>query len=139
MNELEQTIKQIINNSEEHTLRVQDEESKNDTEPKTDDKPKKRKSRKSRKTTKKDDKKTNEESDKVNKESKKVLKRRKTTSKKVKKIIKKEVKLPPILETEYKERIAYLTKRIYHCKDEKKRKAYLNHLEKLDKREKICC
>ena len=136
MNELEQTIKQIILNTESG---VQNEERKDDTESKTDDKPKTRKTRKSRKTKKEDDKKADEESDKDNKESKKVSKRRKTTSKKVKKVIKKEVKLPPILESEYKERIRYLTKRIYHCKDENKRKSYRAHLEKLDRRERISC
>ncbi len=134
------TNESTINNTEEYTLRVQDEESKDDTESKTNDKPKTRKSRKSRKQTKKDDKKTDEEANTVDKKSKKSVKKREKAPKRVKKIVKKkEVKLPPILESEYKERMNYLTKRLYHCKDDSKRQAYQNHIDKINKREKISC
>ncbi len=47
-------------------------------------------------------------------------------------------KLSPIFEDDLKQRVMYLRKRLFFCKDEDKRKSYENHLEKLFKRPLIC-
>lgn len=115
---------------------VQNEERKDDSESKTDDKLKTTKTKRGRRRKKKDDKKVDEEADKVDKKAKKTVKSREQSSKKV---IKRTVKLRPILESDYKEKINYLNKRIYHCQSEDKRKSYQNQLEKLNKRERLPC
>lgn len=40
----------------------------------------------------------------------------------------------PILKDELDEKIKYLTKRLYYCKNEEKIKSYKNQIEKLKKR-----
>ena len=50
------------------------------------------------------------------------------------KIKKKKPVFNPILEDELKDKMKYLKKRIYYCKDTDKKKSYENHIEKLLKR-----
>ena len=133
----------VLGCEEKPKSRVQDKESGNDTKTKRTDKSKKLsisreytiKTNKRRKRTKKEDGNDDKDSNKVNNETTKSKSRKK---KKYKKETKKR-KVRPILESVYKEKIKYLTKRIYHCRNEDKIKSYQANIDKLDKLVKINC
>jgi len=73
---------------------------------------------------------------------KKVRKPRKKTTKRAPKKPKKPkpinpIKLPPMLQEDYEERLKYIKKRLYYCKDDCKKDMYNSYLNKLDKRPKL--